>query len=367
VTFRYIGSKARISQIIGRYIGKKSSEAGRFIDAFCGTGAIGVEAADLGWPLVLNDSLACAATMSAARLVSSEQATFKVLGGYGKVVGVLNTLEPLSGYVRETYSPESLKYVGIERRYFTEHNAGKIDAIREKIRLWADEGKINRFEEQLLIADLLSATNRIANIAGTYGCFLSQWTAQALGQLEMRMRTLRPRTANVEVFVGDASNIKIQSEDTVYLDPPYTKRQYASYYHILETITLGDRPTVEGVSGLRPWKDLASDFCYKVRALDAISTLISSIAACRIFLSYSSEGHVRIDSLREVLAVYGSVSTFVMKEVGRYRPNKVASETAGSVKEFLIVVDRTSDKNVNSAMEDMSLSIQVPQQLGLFG
>ena len=40
--------------------------------------------------------------------------------------------------------------------------------------------------------------------------------------------------------------------DTVYLDPPYTKRQYAAYYHILETISLGDEPIVEGICGIRP-------------------------------------------------------------------------------------------------------------------
>ena len=40
--------------------------------------------------------------------------------------------------------------------------------------------------------------------------------------------------------------------DTVYLDPPYTKRQYAAYYHILEAISLGDEPIVEGICGIRP-------------------------------------------------------------------------------------------------------------------
>ena len=34
--------------------------------------------------------------------------------------------------------------------------------------------------------------------------------------------------------------------DAVYADPPYTKRQYAAYYHILETIAAGDRPLISG-------------------------------------------------------------------------------------------------------------------------
>ena len=31
-----------------------------------------------------------------------------------------------------------------------------------------------------------------------------------------------------------------------------------------------------GVAGLRPWKDLASDFCYKTRALKTLSRLVQS-------------------------------------------------------------------------------------------
>ncbi|MFR7732930.1 MAG: DNA adenine methylase [Collinsella sp.] len=34
----------------------------------------------------------------------------------------------------------------------------------------------------------------------------------------------------------------------VYLDPPYTKRQCASYCHIPETIAYHDEPAVEGVA-----------------------------------------------------------------------------------------------------------------------
>ena len=57
------------------------------------------------------------------------------------------------------------------------------------------------------------------------------------------------------------------AESDVVTRPADTKRQYAAYYHILETIAHGDEPVVEGITGLRPWKSKASDFCYKRRAL----------------------------------------------------------------------------------------------------
>lgn len=34
--------------------------------------------------------------------------------------------------------------------------------------------------------------------------------------------------------------------DIAYEDPPYTKRQYGAYYHILETIAIGDEPEITG-------------------------------------------------------------------------------------------------------------------------
>ena len=39
--------------------------------------------------------------------------------------------------------------------------------------------------------------------------------------------------------VGDVLDVQYEDGDVAYFDPPYTKRQYAAYYHILETIAAG--------------------------------------------------------------------------------------------------------------------------------
>jgi adenine-specific DNA-methyltransferase len=144
----------------------------------------------------------------------------------------------------------------------------------------------------------------------------------------------------VETSNLDAALVEVDRSDLVYLDPPYTKRQYASYYHILETITLGDAPVVEGVAGLRPWKDLASDFCYKVRALRALCSLIDSFPAQHILLSYSNEGHVDLTDLMLNLEAIGKVRMHELARVGRYRPNVQASANRASVKEYLLEVEK---------------------------
>lgn len=340
MSFRYIGSKTRLTNVIAEHIGNFGSGNGFFVDPFCGTGAIAEVAADLGWPVRINDHLHCAATMTAARLISKSQVSFRSLGGYRSTIDTLNRVRPRKGFIWREYSPASKRSLGIERRYFTELNAAKIDAMRLRIGAWRETGLLSDAENVLLLADLLGATNRVANIAGTYGCFLSKWTSQSQDRLELRTRTLRKRVVQVVATTTDVSNVLVQPNDFVYLDPPYTKRQYASYYHILETITLGDEPIVEGVAGLRPWRDRASAFCYKARALRALHSLIGNMPAATVLLSYSAEGHIPIRQLRSSLSQFGALSCYGIMRIGRYRPNKTASLGAEDVSEYLFVLER---------------------------
>lgn len=339
MTFRYIGSKARIVDLIAAQIGTPRGSR-RFVDLFCGTGAVAEAAARLGWDVHLNDQLHSAVTMAAGRLVTSYQAEFKELGGYPATIQTLNALPPRPGFIHREYSPASVAGVGLERRYFTEDNAARIDAMREQIEVWAEGQLISDAEKTLLVADLLSATNRVANIAGTYGCFLSKWQKQAQEPIMLRARALFVGEGVVSISVKDAKECPVNPSDLVYVDPPYTKRQYASYYHILETITLGDEPIVEGVAGLRPWREKASDFCYRTRALRAFTELVERLDAQRLLISYSDDAHIDIEALAGALRAFGSVVPLQLMEIGRYRPNRTASAAAASVSEYLIQLDR---------------------------
>lgn len=340
MSFRYIGSKARVVLQIANYLG--ASRGRTFVDVFCGTGAVAEVAAEQGWKVRLNDHLISATTMAEARLLSSADAPFAHLGGYEAAVARLNNVRPIEGFIWREYSPASFAKVGVERRYFTESNAGRIDAARAQIEAWHSECLITNKERTLLIADLLAALNRVANIAGTYGCFLAKWTPQSAGSLELRPRERKAKRTAIEISNLDAVRVKVNSTDLVYLDPPYTKRQYASYYHILETVTLGDEPVVEGVAGLRPWKKLASDYCYKVRALNTLCELISRLPARHILLSYSNEGHIDLTDLMLNLDEVGKVRMHELARIGRYRPNTQASANRASVNEYLIEIEKKS-------------------------
>lgn len=339
MSFRYIGSKSRLIDQITSFIGPQQGDA-FFVDAFCGTGVVAEAAAELGWNVRINDHLHSAVISAGARLTSSKQAAFKKLGGYEKAIAKLNGVRPMEGFITRAYSPASLYDCGIERRYFTVENASRIDGIRAQIGQWVASDAINEAEERLLIADLFGALNRVANIAGTFGCFLSKWTAQSHDELVMRTRALKAKSVAVEASVGDVFDVVNRPEDLVYLDPPYTKRQYASYYHILETVALADVPVVEGVAGLRPWRSLASDFCYKTRALKTLVRLVQGLHSEKVLLSYSSEGHISMLDLHIELSKLGHSTMHPLGTIGRYRPNRVASSTASDVKEYLVVVEK---------------------------
>lgn len=333
---RYIGSKARVADTIVDLAGTPSD--GRFIDAFSGTGAVAAAAANRGWTVTVNDSLPSAVAMSIGATIGHGNVPFTTLGGYTKAIDKLNAVTGEPGFLHAEYSPASALTGAVERRYFTEENAARLDAMRAHIASWAAEGSLSKFEENLLIADLLQAANSVANISGTYGCFLKNWSTTALRPVQVRARDLPRRTTDLRATVGDVTSVATTAEDTVYLDPPYTKRQYSAYYHILETIHAGDTPDVGGVTGLRPWKDKASDYCYKTRALDALTNLVLGINARRILLSYSTEGHVPKEQLLNAMSDAGKVTVHDIMTIGRYRPNAQASAKADTVDEYVIEI-----------------------------
>ena len=219
MSFRYIGSKARIVDAIIERIGK--SDGGVFVDAFSGTGAVARAASEAGWPVLVNDHLTSSAVMSFARVISCEEAVFAHFGGYEKAIATLNAVQLINGFIWREYSPASSLHCSVSRMYFTETNARRIDGIRQKIRSWKNKLLINDAEEKVLIADLMAAANRVANTAGTYGCFLSKWQRQSLDDLVLLPRSIPKAAPSARMMTGDVLDVECKLEDTVYLDPPW--------------------------------------------------------------------------------------------------------------------------------------------------
>ena len=249
--------------------------------------------------------------------------------------------------VRE-YSPAGSPSAGCApRMYLSEANAGHIDAINHQLNRWESEGFLSHQEHCLLRHDLVLATNRVANIAGTYGHFRSKWSNGSLSKLALLPTDfLWGYSCDHRILQGPAETVSQDlTADLCYIDPPYMKRQYAANYHLIETIARGDEPEAIGISGLRPWRDQYSDFCSKVRIRDAFRKIICGMNCSKFLISYSEDGLLQRGDMLDMLAQFGDVE-LLEYGVPRFRSND--SPLGRTMVEYLFVLNRTE---ANSSSE----------------
>ena len=225
---------------------------------------------------------------------------------------------------------------GVERRYFTVDNARRIDGMRLRLREWRDE--LSDVEHAVLMTSLLNAVIAVSNVAGTYGYFLREWKPSATRPIRVEPYSAPSLGDAHRVRAADAESAVVDVPDIVYADPPYTKRQYTAYYHVLNSIASDVEPLVSGKSGLPDWKPLASAWCYKRKAAGALESLVASSTAQVFALSYSSEGHIDDATIREILGSSGRVTRHEFRH-RRYRSSDLGS-SASHVTERLYVVNR---------------------------
>ena len=317
----YLGNKRQLVPFLMNAFQAVAPDADHAVDLFTGTGTVAAAMKSGGLRITANDHLAWCSTTAEAVLLNDSPPPFAGLANVGRripyqwVLEKLNALPPKPGFVYRHYSPASAGYGDVERRYFTTTNAARIDAIREQIEEWS--GYLTRGEHSLLVSDLLRAAAAVSNVAGTYGCFLKGWKPRALEPILVKpTHFIDGRAAGHRVHRAEAADvIERVSAPMIYADPPYTKRQYAAYYHLLETIALADEPTVSGATGLRPWHSHASAWCYKRRAPQALVHLLDHADCKHFFLSYSEDGQIPHERIVEIMESYGPLEV-----MGRRRP-----------------------------------------------
>jgi adenine-specific DNA-methyltransferase len=125
-----------------------------------------------------------------------------------------------------------------------------------------------------------------------------------------------------EVFNLDINEVaKKVSGDILYLDPPYNHRQYATNYHLLETIAKYDNPKIHGKTGLRDYDKQKSLYCSRTQVKKAFKDLILKAKVKYIFLSYNNEGLMTLDDIKEIMSLRGKYGHFT-KEYNRFKADK---------------------------------------------
>lgn len=352
--YRYIGSKDKLSEIIISEIKSTNNDATHIIDLMAGTGLFSLALREHGFQVSAVDVMTYSIHHLNVHLFLGKAPDFKGVmsienidkyqsknlfgpNNYQTVLNYLNNLKPVKGYFYKEFGPEGDPLnTDRPRKYFCAKNASKIDAIRLEIKKLYSRNCLTEYEHSLLLHDLIMATNNIANIAGTYGHYLSKFVKRA----EDPILLYETKFSNIgiteghKVFKGYAEDIASELKgDICYIDPPYMKRQYAANYHILETLAREDEPEAIGESGLRPWRDQYSNFCSKVKIRNSFDKILTTIDCDDFLISYSEDGLLPIDDLISFLSSYGIV---IKKDIKYKRFKSNDSKKESTLNEFLI-------------------------------
>lgn len=317
----YIGSKKSLLDFLQHVYTQQAPPCSSFGDLFAGTGVVGQHFNTLGLNITANDTEYYSFIINQAKLLCPYNNTIKT------IIEKLNNLTPKEGLLYQYYSPKA------NRLFFTEHNAKKIDAIREAIEHYRKEPYY-----YFLLASLIEAADKVANVSCVYGSFLKKFKPSAMKEL-----VLVPIHTNVtiegknKVYQKDVNEID-DTIDIIYLDPPYNSRQYSANYFVLNYIAHYDKTIrLKGKTGI---------FCdyYKSRysstrkAKDAFTELLGSLKTQYIMLSYNNEGIMSSEEIKEILMRYGEV-TLYKKQYKKFKAQKNVKKDY--VQEYCYFLDKT--------------------------
>ncbi len=366
----YIGNKRRLLPFLDEVF--DSLEAERpvrvFLDPFAGSGAVSRLARARGYRVIASDWEPFSVEINRCHLGIERAGLARLFAGRGGLAAVLAELNGLAGppeearYIARHYAPRETATADYrrERLFYTTENALRIDAMRARIEELYPVGPLDpqaAAERSVLLAGLLYEAATHTNTSGVFkachkgfGGHGGEALRRILGRVTLEPPVLVDGRRPAAVLAGEAAEVaRSHAADLCYLDPPYNQHQYGSNYHLLNTIALWDRPPVcdEIVDGrLRfkaairsDWTATRSPYCSRPRASSSLRALLDAVDAGRIVLSYSSDGIIPLEELREILEAAGRVRLYSNGYV-KYRGGRQSAGRETHNAELLWVVER---------------------------
>lgn len=327
----YIGSKFSLLDFIQDCVSEiAGNNHSVFCDLFAGTGIVGRHFKKNGYSVIANDLQYYSYVLNRHYIGNCQNLNFDNFNGCN-IFEYLNKIPSYKGFIFENYAQSG----GNNRLYFSDENAIKCDTIRTKIEELYTQGNINSDEYFFLLCCLLEGIDKHANTASVYGAFLKKLKTSAQKKFELHPMEIINSDKPQFVFNKNANELVREIEtDILYLDPPYNERQYASNYHMLETIAKYDNPVLNGKTGLRDYKNQCSEYCKKQRVAAAFADLIKNARAKYIFLSYNNEGLMPFDTIRAIMETRGKYGYFT-REYNRFKADKNREYSANTTTEYI--------------------------------
>ena len=391
----YIGNKRKLLPLIYKAIenaGISPAENIKFFDVFSGSGVVARFAKFLGMEVYANDWEYYSYVLNQGFLNFNESDIEKVFGSRAEFESLLNKINSLpdpgedNQYISKYYAPKEFDVEQVdyrtERLFYTRENALAIDKIRNYI----EENRSQESEKvfYLLLAILIYESATHTNTSGVFKAFHKEFgghgkdaLSRIMKKIELHFPVLIDSKAPVHVFQENANELarKLKGIDIAYLDPPYNQHQYGSNYHLLNTIAKWDKipaPLDLNSKGIlkrkaairEDWINTRSDYCYRDSAEKSFEDLIMNLDARFIFISYSTDGIIPFEKMREICTKRGKLS-LVTNEYTTYRGGKQSNKRQNTNIEFILSID-TSQKSDEESIREIDFILKRKKTLLLF-
>ena len=335
----YIGNKRKLLNLIYNALEQTLPEIKpglKFFDAFSGSGVVSRLAKHLNFEVYSNDWENYSYIINNGYIKTDRKDIITLFGSEKKLIGYLNEINNLPApeygeqYISKFYAPESFNIdeadFRVERLFYTRENAFQIDKIRNYIDKYHPMSSDNRLR-YFLLGLLLYQCATHTNTSGVFKAFHKGFgghNRDALKRILSPIRLEYPQLIDsdypVHIFREDTGKLaesdRIRNIDIAYLDPPYNQHQYGSNYHLLNTIALWDKinaPLVLNERGVlkekaairKDWTATKSDYCYTEPAITSFASLIKNLDAEYILISYSTDGLIPFEVMKDICAEKG--------------------------------------------------------------
>ena len=319
---RYVGNKRRLLSFINQTMQDHQIDGKIFCDLFAGTATVGNYFKHQGYQIISNDLLYCSYVQQKVKVEINEMPGFERIAqhldlvsndqkGFSQaIINYLNRLNGIEGFIYQNYSSGGTQNKSVRRLYYSDENAKKVDVIRETIEAWRQLQLINEDEFYVLLYALLDQASDCANTTATMSSFLKALNSKSIRGIQLNLPEITPSRYEHRVYCQDGLDLlgELDVLDVLYLDPPYTQAQYASLYHLLETIARWDFPDLRGISGKRDTASLNSALSSKREALNALHQIVSSGCYRHLLMSYSDDSLISHEALMSLFQQYGEVT-----------------------------------------------------------
>lgn len=308
---RYTGCKTKLIDNIKKLVLKECKNCQSFFDVFAGTGVVSASLLPYFHDIYINDFLFSNEVIYKAFFENSNFDFTKII----KIAEEYKDLKAdgiAENFVSKNYGD----------KYFNMDDALKIGYIREKIESLKES--LRDREYYILLASLLYSLDRSANTVGHYEAYIKS-DKPILPSFKFELINpiikVEDLTKQINIYREDANTlVKKINADVVYIDPPYSSRQYSRFYHVLETIVKRDKPELFGIA-MKPKPENMSKYC-SAKAIDSFNELISNLNAKYIIVSYnntynsrskSSENKMRLEDILMALRSRGETKKIEIK------------------------------------------------------